>query len=266
MANLRGIDTHAHVFSATAAAVAGARYRPAYAATLEGWRAHWAAAGITHGVLVQPSFFGSDNSEMLAALATEPARLRGVAVVDDRVDQAMLEHMQAAGVRALRLNLHGAAEFEHLAGASWRSLFERTHGLGWHVEVFVDTGCVPAIARVLADSPISVVFDHFGAPGPDARSADATFAAAKHLAASRPVWCKLSAPYRLEGGDPNALAARWIETVGANRLVWGSDWPWTRHEKSADYWRLRDTLERWVGEERARAILWDNAARLYQFD
>jgi predicted TIM-barrel fold metal-dependent hydrolase len=111
-----------------------------------------------------------------------------------------------------------------------------------------------------------VVFDHFGNPGTTAQAQDATFAAASRLARSRPVWAKLSGHYRLGGADPVALAARWTEAVGVRQLVWGSDWPWTSFEREHNYGRLRDELDRWVGAERARAIVWDNAARLYGFD
>ena len=85
------------------------------------------------------------------------------------------------------------------------------------------------------------------------------------MARARAVWVKLSAPYRLNGADPAALAARWLDSVGEQSLVWGSDWPWTNHESDNNYGRLRDGLDRWVGAARARAIVWDNAARLYGF-
>ena len=68
----RAIDAHAHVFSADAPAVAGARYRPAYGANVNEWRGLWERAGITHGVVVQPSFFGTDNREMLDTIASDP--------------------------------------------------------------------------------------------------------------------------------------------------------------------------------------------------
>ena len=63
------IDCHAHVFSAHAPSVPGARYRPDYGANVDVWRAQWPQAGITHGVVVQPSFFGTDNREMLDTIA-----------------------------------------------------------------------------------------------------------------------------------------------------------------------------------------------------
>jgi predicted TIM-barrel fold metal-dependent hydrolase len=261
---LPAIDSHAHVFSARAPAVRGARYRPAYAATLAAWRSAWAGAGITHGVVVQPSFFGTDNREMRAAVASDLDHLRGVAVVEAGADTETLAALHADGVRAIRLNLKGVDDYSTYAMPPWAGLFERVHASGWHVEIHVDTGRLAEIAEAFADVAVALVFDHFGSPGD--RTRDATFAAVARLAKSRDVWGKLSGPYRLEGGEPRELAARWLDTVGPDRVVWGSDWPWTSHEGGQDYARLRGALDEWVDARVARAALWDNAARLYRFD
>lgn len=262
----RGVDSHAHVFSATASPVDGARYRPAYAARLEEWRALRAAAGITHGVVVQVSFFGTDNRELLEAVARDPVHLRGVAIVDAQASPAHLASLHAGGVRAARLNLSGATDFAAYGSAAWRAFLERIASLGWHLEAFADAGRFPQLAAALAPVPVPLVLDHFGNPGHDAEARERTFDAVAALAARRPVWCKLSAPYRLGGADPVPLAARWLEIVGPGRLVWGSDWPWTRHEAGRDYAGSLAALERWVPADIAAAVLWDNPARLYRFD
>ena len=258
----KGVDTHAHVFSAQAPAVPGARYRPGYAAELKAWRSHWPQAGVTHGVLVQPSFFGMDNREMLDTLASDREHLRGVAVLPATIDDRTLERFGAQGVRAVRLNLRGVRDYSEYASPAWRSLYARLHALGWHVECFVDTGRVPDIVPVFEGTPVAVVFDHFGAPG---RNAEATFHAIRRLAAEREVWCKFSAPYRLEGGDARQHAALWLDAVGPSRIVWGSDWPWTGFEGEPDYVALRERLAEWIEPEHRPAVLWDNAARLYGF-
>lgn len=263
---LQGIDTHAHVFSATAPAVAGARYRPAYAATLEDWRSRWAPAGITHGVVVQVSFYGTDNTEVLEAVARDPQRLRGVAIVAPSIDDAALSRLHAGGVRAIRLNLKSVADYAPYATGAWKALYRCIHARGWHVEAYVDTGRLPELAPAFADTPVAVVFDHFGNPGATPEAVDRTFAAVTSLAREREVFVKLSAPYRLGGAHPVALAARWLEAVGPRNLVWGSDWPWTNFESVQDYGRLRAMLEDWCPAALRPAVLWDNAARLYGFD
>jgi predicted TIM-barrel fold metal-dependent hydrolase len=65
------IDTHAHVFAASCAIAPAARYRPAGETPAEAWLALQDAAGVTHGVLVQPSFLGTDNSYLLETLRAQ---------------------------------------------------------------------------------------------------------------------------------------------------------------------------------------------------
>ena len=259
----RAVDCHAHVFTADAPAIPDARYRPAYEATLDAWMAHWPAAGITHGVLVQPSFFGTDNGELLAALARAPDRLRGVAVVDGDVPEKQLLSMDRAGIRAIRLNLRGVDDYGAFSRGPWPLLFARMAALGWHLETFVEPGRAVDLAAALAGTTVDVVFDHFANPASDAP--DATFNALSALSRERSVWVKLSGAYRLEEPDAEWLAREWIHVLGIERLLWGSDWPWTLHETGRDYTALRQELERWAGDENAQAILWDNAARLYRF-
>ena len=262
----RAVDAHAHVFSASTGPVPGARYRPAYAAPLDDWRALWPTAGITHGVLTQVSFLGTDNSELLRAIARDPARLRGVARVEPGIDDAALAALEAGGVGAARLNLSGAADFSAYGTPPWRALLDRIQARGWHVEVFTDAGRLPGIAAALATTTIPLVFDHFGNPGRDDASIERSFEAAAGLAARRSVAVKLSAPYRLGGADPARLARRWLEIAGPGGLLWGSDWPWTRHEAGRDYAELRALLDAWLPAPVVPAVLWDNAARVYRFD
>jgi predicted TIM-barrel fold metal-dependent hydrolase len=258
------VDSHAHVFSANAPAVIGARYRPAYAADLAEWRSLWAPVGITHGVIVQPSFFGSDNRELLETLASDQKHLRGVAVLNPFADVATLERFHRGGVRAVRLNLKGVSDYLAFATPAWHDFYARVAAIGWHIEVFVDAGRLPEVVPLFEATTAALVFDHFGALGRNPRTNDFAFAAVRKLAATREVWCKFSAPYRFDG-DPRTLARQWLEAVGPRRVVWGSDWPWTRHEEGKAYGALRARLDEWVDLELREAILWDNPARLYRF-
>jgi predicted TIM-barrel fold metal-dependent hydrolase len=261
----QAVDAHAHVFSATAPAVAGARYRPRYGADVTEWRSLWERAGITHGVVVQPSFFGTDNREMLDTVAADREHLRGVAVITPLVDDATIRRFDAQGVRGIRLNLRGVPDYGPYAAPNWRDLYRRVDDAGWHVEVFVDAGRLPEIEPAFEGTDVNVVFDHFGSPGSQPGLVDRTFASVARLARVRDVYVKLSGSYRLAGGDPTLLAARWLEAVGPAGFVWGSDWPWTSHESGRDYAASRAELEDWVDARVARAALWDNAARLYAF-
>src|SRR5678815_1898260 len=61
--------------------------------------------GVERAVLVQPGVYGTDNSAMLDAMMTDPARLRGVAVVADDISADELARMHKAGVRGVRVNI-----------------------------------------------------------------------------------------------------------------------------------------------------------------
>lgn len=88
-----GIDAHAHVFSKDLSLASGRRYSPDYDATVQAYLANLSEHGLSHGVLVQPSFLGTDNRFLLDALAQAPDRLRGVAVVDTDISRGALQHM-----------------------------------------------------------------------------------------------------------------------------------------------------------------------------
>lgn len=101
------VDTHAHVFHQGLALADTRRHTPDYDATLAQYLELLDGHGLSHGVLVQPSFLGTDNSHLLQALRAAPARLRGVAVVDPAIDDPGLQALAAAGVVGIRLNLIG---------------------------------------------------------------------------------------------------------------------------------------------------------------
>lgn len=227
----------------------------------------WREYDITHGVLVQPSFLGTHNEEMLQAIAKAPSLLRGVAVVDAAIDDAELDRLDAAGVCAIRWNLKGVTDYRAYATPAWRKLLARIHARGWHLEAYVDHGRLAAIEPALVGSEVSVVFDHFGNPGVEEASVRITFAAVERLLDQREVWVKLSAPYRLGAiDDAEWFADRWLAIAGPTRLVWGSDWPYTSFEANASYGLMLQALDRWFEPDVRDAVLWDNAARLYRFN
>ena len=107
MPDLFGIDCHAHVFAAGVPLAAGSRYAPIGEATLADYLAMLAANGMSHGVLVQPSFLGTDNSYLVKALRASQKLLRGIAVVDPGASDHTLQELRAAGCVGVRLNLIG---------------------------------------------------------------------------------------------------------------------------------------------------------------
>jgi predicted TIM-barrel fold metal-dependent hydrolase len=252
-------DAHFHLF-ARGQAFAGARYVPAYDADYEAWRAAAGAAGVRRGVLVQPSFLGTDNNRLCRELSAHPDTLRGVAVIDPGWAPDRLVELHSCGVRGIRLNLSGVS---HDLGP-WRQaggIWDAIARLGWHVELHTDVGALPQVlAQLPADLPL--VVDHMAKPEV-ASAADSTIAGLVARARRAPVHVKLSGAYRLEGRNAGAVAQVLLGELGPQRLLWGSDWPCTNHEALADYPRLLGALEDWVGGEAAMSALTVNPAALY---
>jgi len=256
-------DTHFHIFDA-AQGVQGARYVPTYDATLSAWQVKATLVGISHGVLVQPSFLGCNNQLLLQALAQNKATLRGVVVVAPGVTSAELDAMDAIGVRGIRLNLSGQSHDL----ADWLQaphLWDSLRRLGWHVEVHTDQGALPQVlAQLLTNLPaeIPLVIDHMGKPN-TASTHDASFVALRQRSKQSPVYVKLSGAYRLGGINPKAIAQIWLDELGVDRLLWGSDWPCTNHEAQAHYPALFEPLKDWIGAHNLHSVLVTNPRTLY---
>ncbi len=255
------VDTHTHVFRRGLPTIADARYRPDYDATLAALLAQMDANGISHGVLVQVSFLGTDNSHLLEALEAAGGRLRATVQADPTVPEPVLRDWDRRGARGVRLNTIGASRRPDLASALWRAFLARLADLGWHLELH-DTGAGLAdLLRGLVGCPAPIIVDHFGYPG-----ASDGFEAVLRLADRQPVYVKLSGSYRQEGADCVRHARTLLERVGPQRLMWGSDWPHTRFEGVVGYAPQREQLDAWVTDaESRRTILWDTPAQVFRF-
>ena len=246
------------------------RHAPDYDATLEDYVAHLSAHGVSHSVLVQPSFLGTDNSFFLDVLRRYPKRFRGVAVVDCEVSESELARLDHAGVVGIRLNLIGLP-LPELSAPDWRWLFARVNALGWHVEVHCEAQDLHAAIAPLLQQACTVVVDHFGRPDPHSAAHDPGFQYLLSVAATGRVWVKLSAAYRsIVNSDGTAigatLASQLVAAFTPERLVWGSDWPHTQHQQLIDYARTRQALDQWVPDAAQReSVLTSSPRALYRF-
>jgi predicted TIM-barrel fold metal-dependent hydrolase len=274
-------DSHVHIVGPTDRypQVANRSYLagPASLATLERLGA---SRGIRRFVIVQPSFYGTDNTMLLEGLAALAGRGRGVAVVDAKGD-ADLADLAARGVRGLRINLYSPIGNPDPLEARFTALERLARPLNWHIEVIAPLKMVAESAALLAKSGAPVVLDHYGlfsgfAPDqPEGR-------ALLDLLRLPHVWMKLSAPYRVSNDD---LALRadpaWLSALLAaapERCVWGSDWPHTPPHaaqgdgakvlpyRKLDYGTVVDEFLACLGSpDLAERVMTQNPARLYGF-
>jgi 2-pyrone-4,6-dicarboxylate lactonase len=266
-------DTHAHIcgpierypYSATRIYTPPDALLPAYRHLLS-------TLGVRRAVLVQPSIYGSDNTALLDALATDSQHLRGVAVIDAHTPFAELERMHGLGVRGVRCNIVDVKEGKgRLPMDELRALAQRIQPLGWHLEFLMHVDEFPELDVLLADFPVDVVFGHLGymkaGQGVDAPG----FRALLRLLRGGRAWVKLTGPYRISGealpySDVTPFAHALIETA-PDRIVWGTDWPHVMVKGGMpNDGDLCDLLAQWVSDPALRQqVLVSNPAQLYGF-
>lgn len=222
-----GWDCHVHVFDAGVPVRPG-HYQPADRPLAE-IEATAAAHGVGHLVLVQPSVYGTDNTLLLRALASAPGRHRGVAVVDDTLDEAALDAMHALGVRGVRLNLVSPVGEGGDVEDRFARLAPRLRLRGWHVQWYGGLGDLARIARLHQGSGVTPVLDHLAGFTAGTPADHPGWQQVESLA-SQGAWLKLSGWYRLGEPTPHARLlplARRLAGLFGDRVVWGSDWPHT---------------------------------------
>jgi predicted TIM-barrel fold metal-dependent hydrolase len=262
-------DCHAHIIGPLALfpLQPDRSYTPPEA-LLATYRHMLAALGLTRGVLVQPSVFGTDNSCMLQALAKHRNTLRGVAVVDANVDDETLDTLAGNGVKGLRLNVlfRGGIPLDQI-----EALARRIEPRQWHLQFLIDARHRPDLAPRLRELPVDIVIDHMGHMPADAGIAHPGFKALLDLVRRGRCWVKLSGANRISTKGPpydDTIAfARALVDTDPTRLVWGSDWPHVSIEgPMSNDGDLLDLLGHWAPDERLRhLILVENPARLYGF-
>ncbi|MFV0490616.1 MAG: amidohydrolase family protein [Pseudorhodobacter sp.] len=269
---MNGCDCHIHILDPAFPASGDARILPG--ATLANYRGVQPIFGTTRAVVVQSKAYGTDLACLLDALSRQEQgqEWRGIAVVEPSIDDATLACLDAAGVRGVRFSLWNAADavtrFDMLA-----PLAPRLAELGWHAQIHMHADQVMAEARMLADLPCNLVFDHMGRlpPGPDAVGHPA-FDFITGLSRDGRAWVKLSGPYlnrrsEHDSADWRAVGRAWVAAI-PDRLVWGSDWPHvTETGHVPDPADIRSTLTTWCDADPTleQHILSRNPGNLYGF-
>jgi len=237
--------------------------------------------GLTRVVLVQPSFYRTDNSCMLDAMAQLDGA-RGVAVLPPQVAESELDSLHAQGVRGLRVNIAttGSAPIATIRDAiqAAASLCVRHR---WHVQIFVGSETIEPLAPVLRSLPVDTMIDHFGLIARGTK--DGPLRPLLALLETGKIWVKISGAYRI-ADDPNDLRiaplARALCAANPERIVWGSDWPHTpRHDlrkpnaneelpfQKIDTRGLLELVPKWIEDDAlVRRVLVTNPDQLYGFN
>ena len=267
------IDTHAHIIDPARFPLAdGPGYKPLPHET--GTTADYCnvldAHGVAHGLLVQPSGYGYDNSALLDAMARHPGRFKAIAVVDSETPERELANFARQGVVGVRFNLlsHRA---DALEGPLAERFLARLKELGWFVQVFADDAQWQAVAPMLRRSGTRVLVDHFGVRNPAAGLSQPGFAAVLSLGREGQAAVKLSAPFRLPSrpedfADLDPFVEALIAAFGIEGCIWGSDWPFINFPRGFSFGVALRAPARWLtGPKERRMVMSSNPARLFGF-
>lgn len=266
---MKYIDTHAHVFSHQTNFLATARYTPSYTVNVEDYINCLDTNGFDKGVLIQPSFYGNDNSYMLEAIQRYPDRLKGIAVLDCSTDMATLLKLEKQGIVGTRLNLFGLP-CPNLTDLKWQDFLSNIATLNWQVEIHAPVSYLLQLLPALNEYKINVVIDHFGRFSPNLGVKDPEYQ--RFLEIINPIqhWIKVSGYYRVDNNlsIQNATEAfKLLKQYGMeSRLIWGSDWPHTQFEDKISFDKSLNDFKFIVNnDELLNQILTKNNASLFGF-
>jgi 2-pyrone-4,6-dicarboxylate lactonase len=263
-------DAHVHIFGPAA------RYphveKPHYTlpdGTLTQYRSLMHRLGIEKFVIVQPSFYGCDNSCLIDTLAEVGDRARGVVMIEPDITDAELEGFHRRGVRAVRLDLFKRSREPLAAVKSYvKQMAARVDPLGWHLQFYAPGYVVRDLTDFFRTLQIDFVIDHMGYMLEEDGLRSKDFSALLDLLAGGRCFLKLSGAYRiakLRGYEYVEPVANAIVERAPDRALWGSDWPHISYS-DRDTGELLNLLARWAPSESSRQkILVENPNHLFGF-
>lgn len=307
MGSRRVIDSAIHLWSIGAEPFPWAAPPPANLASSATPAAFMAAAkeaGVAGALVVQPANHMYDHSYVTKALKEAPDFFRGMGLANPGLPSAeavaALEQLHAAGFVGVRFN---AGNFEAGGGLTsevGRALYKRAGELRMPVGVMAFKGLSSFVSslRTLCDEYPStqLVVDHLGffrqpaiggQLGDAAANDEEAWAGLLSLAKYPQVYVKVSALFRTSAEAPPHLDLQprvraLLQAFGADRLMWGSDYPFvlpggfplpegiTSTPAAMTYAQAARVPDAWALEgldAAARdALMGGTAAKLFRFD
>ncbi|MCC7046814.1 MAG: amidohydrolase family protein [Alphaproteobacteria bacterium] len=266
-------DCHAHIIDPRRFPLpAGGGYKPLAdeCGTREEFCAVLDRHGVRNGLLVQLSGYGTDNRPLLDAIAAYPGRFKAIAVIDAGFGDRQLEDLARGGVVGVRFNLP-SYDPQALLRPDAPRLLQRIKALGWFAQVYADDRQWQEAAPILKASGVKVLVDHFGVRDVDGGPAQKGFAAVLALGRDGRAAVKFSSPFRVsprmgDYAEIDPYAERLVAAFPRERIVWGSDWPFTNVPKRPAYAETVAPLARWFPDPGDRArILSANPRNLFGF-
>lgn len=222
------------------------------------WRAVAEPCGVTGSVLVQSQESVRDTAWLLE-LAEQHDFILGVVGWADLTLPALPRSRWLKGLRPM-VQGYPADYLDHPAlDMGIAAMAEQ----GLVFDALVRPQHLPALERMARRQPtLSIVIDHAAKPDIAGGALTEWEAAMARLAALPNVTCKLSGLLTEAGGRDVTPVIGWLfETFGADRLIWGSDWPVLNLAGSYAGWLVQAKTA--VPAEAHAAVFEANARRIY---
>lgn len=237
-----------------------------------------AGTGVDGTVLVQSQPANSDTEWMLAVAAHTPLIKGVVGWVDftaadgaDRV-RALSRHAKLKGLRPM---LQGLPD-NWILNADFDAVFQAMLETGLTFDALIFTRHLEAIDALAKRYPaLRIVIDHGAKPplaATDPAQMDQWIAAIRNVSDNPNIWCKLSGlPAEMAEGQSTEVmtpcADHLLAVFGAERLIWGSDWPvcLLRMDYAAWLGWVREWLSPLSPDAQAK-VLGENARLFYNLD
>ena len=236
------------------------------------WQAQSMPHGVTGGVLVQAAPTEAETAFLLAQADAHPAVLGVVGWVDLAASDAparienLARHPRLKGLRPM---LQDIDDPQWILQPSLAPALQAMVEAGLVFDALVKPAHLAPLLTLAGRHPdLCIVIDHAGKPDIAAGQWQPWADGMARLALQTGVYCKLSGLLTEAGPAPGAVqpwAAHVLACFGADRLVWGSDWPVLESAGSyAQWWAETRQLLNHLSLQAQRAVMDGNARRLYR--
>ncbi|XP_022145165.1 uncharacterized protein LOC111014678 [Momordica charantia] len=241
--NGKVIDSHLHVWASPQEAAANYPYFPGQEPTLTG---HFdfllqcmEEAGVDGALIVQPINHKFDHSYVTSVINKYPNKFVGCCLANPEEDGSgiqQLEHLVTKdGYSAVRFNPYLWPSGQKMTNEVGKALFSTAGKLGVPVGFMCMKGLslhVEEIKELCTEFPSTIVLlDHLGFCKPPENEEDSlAISQLLELASFPQIHVKFSALFRISRmpfpyQDLSHLLSQVVSSFGANRIMWGSDFP-----------------------------------------
>lgn len=236
---------------------------------------HLGAAGVGRTVLVQAAASEAETRFLFEIARATPFVTGVVGWIDmtaqdapDRI--ARLQDEGAGYLKGIRPMIQDMADDRWILSAKLDAAFQALSDRQLAFDALVHPRHLPYLQERLDRHPeLRTVIDHCAKPDIARAEFDSWAQAMLSLSRRTQTWCKLSGLLtQLAPGQPHEsilpYARHVLTCFGAQRVIWGSDWPVLNLASSYAHWfELTQSMLATLQPEEAAAVLGGNAARFY---